>query len=126
MTKNEAVAQAVYDVMPYDDLWGTKPPWVDGENSLRQYDARDIARAAIEAADRHDAEPEEQGMGRGEFTIREETHDPFAKLPELAERLGVKEGFVSGAFVISTVDGRSYDFFALISAFLDKIESVER
>ena len=49
--------------------------------------------------------------------------DPFAKLPELAKRLGVKESTSHGSTVtIRTKDGKCYDLFELMNAFLDKME----
>jgi hypothetical protein len=50
--------------------------------------------------------------------------DPFAKLPALAERLGVKplgpEG--NGTVVLSTKAGQHYDLFDLINAVLDRVD----
>lgn len=52
--------------------------------------------------------------------------DPWKKLPELAERLGVKEGESLGSIDITLVDGRKYSAFALIAAFLDRLDEVEK
>jgi len=53
--------------------------------------------------------------------------DPFQKLPPIAERLGVapltdeqRKGNVG--VMIMTGDGRAYDFYALMMAFLDRID----
>jgi hypothetical protein len=42
----EEIARAVYDAMPYDGP-GAKPAWVPRGNSLKQDDARAIARAVL-------------------------------------------------------------------------------
>jgi len=59
------------------------------------------------------------------FTIREQP-EAFPLLPALAERLGVKPGRGDGRVVMTMKDGTSYDLFALINAFLDKIEAGSR
>lgn len=51
--------------------------------------------------------------------------EQFKDVPALADRLGVKEGIGSGTFVLSLCDGRQYDFFALINAFLNKLEAAK-
>ena len=48
--------------------------------------------------------------------------DPYARVPALAERLGVKEGEDLGTVDIHLKDGRRYSLFALINAFLDRVE----
>lgn len=50
--------------------------------------------------------------------------DALAKLPALAARLGVKEHTIADgpAVMLTTRDGRSYDVFALVNAFLDRME----
>ena len=47
--------------------------------------------------------------------------DPWARLPELAKRLGVEQ-CESAGIMITTAKGERYDFFELITAFLDKLE----
>lgn len=48
--------------------------------------------------------------------------DPFVRLPELAERLGVKEGENLVGVTISLQDGRQYSLFDLIGALLDRLD----
>lgn len=55
----EAVARAIYDEMPYDELTGSKPAWVFQGNSLKQDEARRMAQAAITA---HLSALEAEGM----------------------------------------------------------------
>ncbi len=49
MSKIEEVARAIYDQFPYDGELPVKPAWVERGNSLKQGEARRMARAAIEA-----------------------------------------------------------------------------
>lgn len=51
----------------------------------------------------------------------------FAAVPALAERLGVKpiDNVYTGAFVLKVKDGRMYDVFALVHAFLDRLDRLE-
>lgn len=54
--------------------------------------------------------------------------DPFARLPALAERLGVvplAAGF-RGSVVLRTQDGTSYDLFDLVDAILDRIDATTK
>jgi hypothetical protein len=54
--------------------------------------------------------------------------DPLARLPALAQRLGIEpltdEQRKASGVTISTRDGQSYDLFALLNALLDKIEQM--
>jgi hypothetical protein len=53
----------------------------------------------------------------------------FPALPALAERLGVqpvKEMPHGGGLYLRMLDGRIYDAFALINAFLDRVDAAER
>ena len=44
----EAIAKAIYDVMPFDGpSHKTKPAWVENGNSLKQDEARSLARQAL-------------------------------------------------------------------------------
>lgn len=52
-----------------------------------------------------------------------ETLEAFPLLPALAKRLGVKPGHGAGRVCLTMNDGTSYDLFALINAFLDKIDA---
>jgi hypothetical protein len=62
-----------------------------------------------------------------EFEIRL-LDDPFAKLPALAERLGVapmtESDVASVCFVVR--DGRRYSLFDLANAFLDHMDKASR
>ena len=49
--------------------------------------------------------------------------DPFARLPALAERLGVKECGSGVSVKLQTKDGRTYDLFDLIDAVLDRLDA---
>lgn len=49
----------------------------------------------------------------------------FPDLPKIAERLHVEPGNGTSSFVIAMCDGRKYDFFALLNAFLDKMEQAK-
>jgi hypothetical protein len=49
--------------------------------------------------------------------------DIWSGIPALAERLGVKEGQGTGEIDIILGDGRKYSIYALVNAFLDKIET---
>lgn len=54
--------------------------------------------------------------------------EPFAKLPALAERLGVKEGS-SGKnpdTYFQLTDGRRYSVFDLVNAMLDRIDTATK
>ena len=63
--------------------------------------------------------------GDAQFTF-ENRPDPFKELPRLAERLGVAPltdaERKANVGVIFIGDGRAYDFYALMTAFLDKID----
>ncbi len=50
--------------------------------------------------------------------------DPFAKLPALAERLGVSEAApdAPASVLLHTGGGQVYDLFDLINAALDRLE----
>lgn len=48
----ELAAEAIYDLMPFDEPHGTKPAWVPRGNSLKQDEARSYARAAIRAMEK--------------------------------------------------------------------------
>lgn len=50
--------------------------------------------------------------------------DPLARLPALAERLGIAPAPIDGAGSVRLVteSGDAYDLFDLINAFLDKLE----
>lgn len=50
--------------------------------------------------------------------------DPYAKLPALAERLGIQpvQAGASASVVISVKDGRAYDLFDIINALLDHVD----
>jgi hypothetical protein len=53
-------------------------------------------------------------------------HDPCAKLPGIAERLGVRpmdRGAPPAMVEFATRDGKRFDFFELLSAFLDRMDS---
>lgn len=52
-----------------------------------------------------------------------ETPETFPLLPALAQRLGVKPGGGGGRVVLNMRDGTSYDLFALINAFLDRVDA---
>lgn len=49
----------------------------------------------------------------------------FTDLPKIAERLHVEPGNGTGSFVIAICDGRKYDVFALLNAFLDKMDQAK-
>lgn len=61
-------------------------------------------------------------IGTGKFEICEPP-ESFPLLPALAERLGVKPGFGTSRVSLLMKDGTVYDLFALINAFLDKIDA---
>jgi hypothetical protein len=66
---------------------------------------------------------DEKREGMSEFEIRQ-LDDPFAKLPALAERLGVEPAGAderAGVYFVLK-DGRRYSLFALASAFLDRMD----
>lgn len=48
--------------------------------------------------------------------------EQFNKLPEVAERLGVKPNTGDGSIKMTMCDGRTYDAFALINALLDRLD----
>ena len=49
--------------------------------------------------------------------------EQFPQLPALADRLGVKSGYgPQQSAVLSMCDGTVYDLFALVNAFLDRME----
>jgi len=60
-------------------------------------------------------------MPTGEYRIAA-TPDPFAKLPALAERLGVEPGKGTSGFWVQIQDGRRYDVFAIVEAVLDRLD----
>jgi hypothetical protein len=47
----ERVANAIYDVMPYDGAKGWKPGWIPSGNSHKQDEARRLAKIALTPAD---------------------------------------------------------------------------
>jgi len=53
-----------------------------------------------------------------------ERRDPFRRIPDIAERLGVKEGQNLGEVDVCLKDGRKYSLFDLALAFLDKMHVV--
>jgi hypothetical protein len=57
------------------------------------------------------------------MAIRKQT-DPFAQLPKLAERLGVREHGPDDppTVVLRTEAGQAYDLFALVNAALDRFD----
>lgn len=65
---------------------------------------------------------EETGTGAYVKCIQP-TPEKFPLLPALAERLGVKPGHGASRVSLAMSDGTSYDLFALINAFLDKIDA---
>ena len=55
-----------------------------------------------------------------------ELPDPFARVPEMAARLGVEPvapGAPTPSMALMMKDGSQYDFFALIAAFLDRMDA---
>lgn len=55
---------------------------------------------------------------------RSETPDPFAKVPALAQRLGVEPMTSdSVSFCVRMKDGTRYDIFDLVNALLDRLET---
>ena len=58
--------------------------------------------------------------------------DPLARLPALAERLGVGQyrdpqcGERSASYLLVTKDGARYDLYDLINALLDRVDKVAR
>jgi hypothetical protein len=59
------------------------------------------------------------------FFSNDSLPDPFEKLPALAERLGVTpvEIAAPSTVIMMVKDGRKYDLFDLINAFLDKLDN---
>ncbi len=53
-----------------------------------------------------------------------EQSDPFQKLPELAERLGVRPNAGNGGTMLRMKNGDTYDLFDLMKAFLDKVDGI--
>jgi hypothetical protein len=52
-----------------------------------------------------------------------EPKEMFPKLPALARRLGVEPGDKGGGVQLHMKDGTTYDLFALVNAFLDRLEA---
>lgn len=54
--------------------------------------------------------------------------DPFARVPEIAARLGVqpvsKDEAASRSYLLGMKDGTMFDFFELVAAFLDRMDEV--
>ena len=48
--------------------------------------------------------------------------DQFKDLPAMAKRLGVASGTVQGGVALTMCDGRSWDLFKLMNAFLDRMD----
>lgn len=57
-----------------------------------------------------------------DYAFNVPVRDPLAKLPKLAQRLGVSES--SEGFLISTLDGKCYSIIDLIEAVLDRLDRV--
>lgn len=57
------------------------------------------------------------------FLRIKEPEELFPKLPALAERLGVAPGNHGGNVLLHMKDGTAYDMFALVNAFLDRIDA---
>jgi hypothetical protein len=55
-------------------------------------------------------------------------HEYWPELPALAKRLGIKplEGSYSGKTTLRMNDGTSYDLFALVNAFLDRMDEATK
>jgi len=49
--------------------------------------------------------------------------DMFPEVPALAARLGVEPDTGTGKTFIQMSDGRRYDLFAMLNAFLDRIDA---
>lgn len=63
-------------------------------------------------------EPEEP-----QHELRFATPNRWAKIPALAERLGVKPDDGGGELWLSLPDGRKYDLIAIINALLDRLDA---
>jgi hypothetical protein len=48
--------------------------------------------------------------------------DQFKELPAMAKRLGVPSGTVQGGVALTMCDGRTWDLFRLMNAFLDRMD----
>lgn len=64
----------------------------------------------------------QQHSAIGTFAVAE-SPEAFPLLPALAQRLGVKPGEGGGRVMLTMKDGTGYDLFALINAFLDRVDA---
>lgn len=64
---------------------------------------------------------DQEDQARGSFTI-EQPPDPWARLPEIAARLGVKPCESAGMMIVVR-DGGRYDVFDLVNALLDRVDA---
>ena len=60
--------------------------------------------------------------GSGLATVGPSCTDQFKDLPAIAKRLGVAPETVEGGVVLAMCDGRKYDLFKLMNAFLDRMD----